>query len=235
VLVLVRQVDLGPDQAKLDRRLEIGPPEARVDDGRLVPGIGPDEEDGIGLVETGDRRVEQVVGPEVGPVDRRLGAGRRVDRQVLGPEPVEEVLEGDHRLCVGERAGDADDLVPGRARLLETVVDGLEGVGPAGRLKAVAPLDERRRQPLEAEAVVGVPSLVVDPLFIEAVVDARLDPHHLDAARVDADVGADAVEHVDRLGLLELPRTRLERVRLGRERPDRAEVDNIARHLRVHD
>jgi hypothetical protein len=47
-------------------------------------------------------------------------------------------------------------------------------------------------------------------------------------ARVDADVRADGVHHVDRLGLAQLPRARVEGVGLGGQRADRAEIDDVA-------
>ena len=60
---------------------------------------------------------------------------------------------------------------------------------------------------------------------------AGQDPHHLAALDVDADVGAQRVHHVDRLGLAELPGPGGEGVGLGGQRPDRAEVDHVALQL----
>ena len=52
-------------------------------------------------------------------------------------------------------------------------------------------------------------------------------------ARVDPDVAADRVEHVDRFGLAQLPRPGAVLVGLGVQRADRAEVDDVALQLRV--
>ena len=49
---------------------------------------------------------------------------------------------------------------------------------------------------------------------------------------VDADVGADRIQHVDAVGLPQLPRARHEGVGLGGQRADRAEIDHVAGKLR---
>lgn len=56
-------------------------------------------------------------------------------------------------------------------------------------------------------------------------------PTYLTAAGVDADVAADRVEHINRLCLAQLPRAGHKRVRLRGQRPHRAQVHNVARHL----
>ena len=57
---------------------------------------------------------------------------------------------------------------------------------------------------------------------------------HFLAARVDADVGAERVHHVDRLGLRQLPGPRLEGIGLRGQRADRAEVDDVRLQLGGH-
>ena len=73
--------------------------------------------------------------------------------------------------------------------------------------------------------------LVVRPLLVDVLVEPRQRAHHLALARVEADVGADRVHHVDRRDLAQLPGPRLEAVGLGDERADRAEIDDIAGKL----
>src|SRR5690606_1733998 len=84
---------------------------------------------------------------------------------------------------------------------------------------------------LRLDAVPDVTGLVGDPLLVHRIVDARQDAHHFAAAAIDANGGPDGVHHVDRFRLDQFPWARLERIGLAGERPDRAEVDNIAREL----
>ena len=74
--------------------------------------------------------------------------------------------------------------------------------------------------------------LVGNPLLVDGLVDARQDAHHLAAARVDADRRAQAVHHVDRLGLAKFPRPRREGIGLRGQRAHRADIDEIALQLR---
>ena len=67
--------------------------------------------------------------------------------------------------------------------------------------------------------------------LVDRLVEPRLHAHHLADARVDLDVRAAPVEHVDRRRRAELPRARGEGVRLAGQRAHRAEVDDVARHL----
>ena len=73
--------------------------------------------------------------------------------------------------------------------------------------------------------------LVGDPLLVHLLVEARRDAHHFRALGVHADVAAQRVGDIHRLGQLQLPRAGGEGVRLGGEGPDRAEIDNIGGHV----
>ena len=81
-------------------------------------------------------------------------------------------------------------------------------------------------QPVDREA-----RLVAEPFLVHVLVQARQNAQHFRPARIDADVGADRVQHVDAVGLAQLPRTRDESVRLRGQRADRAEIDDIARQF----
>ena len=87
---------------------------------------------------------------------------------------------------------------------------GAERLGPRRRAQLAAFPDIGTVEPLGAQAVDDVPGLVGNPLLVHGLVDARQDPHHLAAAGIDPDRGADAVHHVDRLGLAEFPGPRRE-------------------------
>ena len=114
---------------------------------------------------------------------------------------------------------------------LELGGDGGERLVP-GRLDELAALaDVRPVEALVAQAVDRVARLVGDPLLVHVVVEARQHAHHRAAARVDADVGAQRIDHVDRSRSCAAPRARLEGVGLGGQRADRAEVDQVAGEL----
>ena len=101
----------------------------------------------------------------------------------------------------------------------------------AGAQLAVLP-DIGTVEPLRAQAVDDVAGLVGNPLLVHRLVDARQDPHHLAAAGIDPDRRADAVHHVDRLGLAEFPGPRRERIGFRGQRADRADIDEIALQFR---
>ncbi|MCY1171720.1 hypothetical protein D9M73_118410 [compost metagenome] len=76
--------------------------------------------------------------------------------------------------------------------------------------------------------------LVARPFLVHVLIDARQRAQHLATTRIEPDVGADRVHYVDRQRLLQLPRARFERIRLGGQRADRAQVDDIARQFARH-
>ncbi len=87
---------------------------------------------------------------------------------------------------------------------------------------------------MRAQTVDHVTRLVGNPLLVHVFIGARQDPHHLAAARIDADRRAHRVHDVDRLGFVQLPRTRRKRVGLGGQRTNGAKIDHIALQLGRH-
>ena len=79
-----------------------------------------------------------------------------------------------------------------------------------------------------------MPRLVRNPFFVDVVVGARQDAHDLAAARVDADGAAKRIHDVDQFRFVELPRPRRERIRLRRQRADRADIDHVGLQFRGH-
>src|SRR4051812_3725309 len=77
-------------------------------------------------------------------------------------------------------------------------------------------------------------SLVGGPFLVHRLVDARQYAQDLPAASIEADVRADRVHHVDTGRLAQLPWPRLEGIRLGSQRADRAEIDDIAGEFAGH-
>ena len=198
--------------------------DARVQHRRFEARIGADQQDRIGLVDAADAGVEDVAAAravEHGAVLAAVDVGRAEARH--------QVLQRHHRFGVALIAGDGRDLAA--LELAQLLGDGREGLVP-GRLDELAGLAHIRPvEPLVAQAVDGVTGLVGDPLLVDVVVHPRQHAHDLRAARVDADVGAQRIQHVDRLGLGELPRPRLVGVGLRGERAYRAEIDQVAGKL----
>ena len=77
---------------------------------------------------------------------------------------------------------------------------------PRGLPQAAVDAHVRPVEALEPQPVDDVAGLVGDPLLVHRLVHARQDAHHLAAAGIDADAGADRIHHVDGLGLASAPR-----------------------------
>ena len=113
-----------------------------VEERRLDARVGADEEEGVGVLDPDERRVERVPGAQVGrEAGARLGGGRA--------EHVEQLLRARQRLDRDERAREGADRAAGGA---DAAGGGLERLGPAdGRELAVLP-EEGRVEPLLFEA-----------------------------------------------------------------------------------
>src|SRR4051794_19041352 len=97
-----------------------------------------------------------------------------VKGKVVGAESVNEVLEGNQRLRIGEVASNGLDLVALCAGSSKPLSNGGQSVFPRGCNEAVTLLDQGCSQPLEAQTVVRVAGLVADPLFIDVVIGLGL-------------------------------------------------------------
>ncbi len=182
---------------------------ARVQNRRLVARVGADEQDRVGLVDAGDRRVEQIAGAPMRGIERGavLAAVDIGRAQLIG-----EQLQREHLLGGGEVAGDRAKALA--VEPLELTGDCSECLVPACRLKRAVTSDIGAVEPLRAQAVPYMSRLVGDPLLVDGVVDARQDAHHLAPARIDADGAAERVHRVDRGRLGQLPRPRAESIGL---------------------
>jgi hypothetical protein len=200
--MVIRIGEVGPLADHPDRHAARpeGAADAGIEHRRLAPRIGADDEDGVGPVDAGNAGVEQIAGPAAAAAERRMRLAA-IDMGHL--EALHHELEGEHLLDRGEIAdqrrharwrGGLDPLGGQRQRLR-----------PAGRAQPAAvtdigPIEALRLQPVPDEA-----GLVGDPLLVHVLMGARQDPHHLATARIEADVGADRVHHVDRFDLAQLP------------------------------
>ena len=234
IIVAVGQVGLLADDADQAIALQPALADAGVEHRRFEARIRADDHDRVGLVDAGDRRIEQIGGAaelriELGAVLAAIDA--------RGAELVHQPLEGEHFLDAGEIADDRADAR--RLRRLGLGGDRGEGLAPGRRLQLALDPHVRPIEPLGLEAVDDMAGLVGDPLLVHRLVDARQDAHDFAAARVDADRRPQRVHHVDRLGLHVFPRPRMERGRLARSarRPgrDRRHCPAARRSARVRD
>ncbi len=105
--------------------------------------------------------------------------------------------------------------------------DGVERFRP-GRLDQLFPAPHPGTiQPAALQAVEGKARLVAQPLLVHVFIQPRQDTQHFRAARIDADVSADRVQHIDAVDLHQFPGPRHERIGLGGQRADRAKVDDV--------
>jgi hypothetical protein len=206
-----------------------GVAEAQVQDRQLLLEVGCEQHDGAGCARGVDRRPGQaehglgrepvahlgvdVVRPEDGPRELRPGVGVLVGQ--AGP------AQHGHRRGVAVDGTGQPVRHPG------------ERLRPRGLDQLVALADERRPQPLlGVGGLEGEAALVAQP--------APVDRVHVDAEVADEAVGRALHGHAaphrahgaGRLDLVEVPRPGPEAVRLGQERPHRADLDGVAAEVR---
>ena len=141
--------------------------------GALVARVGADQQAEIGLLDAGDRGVEQIAAARAGIEPGAVLATVQMRRA----EARHQVLEDDHRLAVDQIADDRRDPIPGHPG--EDIADRGERVAPVGDAQLAVPPDHRHIQAPLLQAVVGEPRLVGDPLLVDVLVQARDDAHDL--------------------------------------------------------
>ena len=121
-----------------------------------------------------------------------------------------------------------------RDDVLEAVGDALQRLVPVDAAPFAVLADHRRRQALLArERLVGEAVLVGDPALVDRLVLERQHAEHAVVLDLDDQVAAVRVVRRHRFAAHELPRPRRVAERLRRERADRADVDHVARELRI--
>ena len=218
---LVGQVHFRADREQLGPALD-RLADAGVHQRRFPAQVGADQQDDVRRLQIGERRVEH---------DRRqarhiIGKAGLPTFQHRAAQLLDQQLASEHRLAIEQVAGDRRHA----AAMLDSG-DRLERFFPGRRHQLAILADERLVEPLAHQAIDIVPGLVRRPFLVHVIIDARHGAQHLATAAVEADVGADRIHHVDRVGLLQFPRPRFERIGLGRQRADGAEIDDIARQL----
>ena len=135
MIIRVGQVDLLADQADLEVALAPALADAGVEHRRLAARIGADDEHGVGTIDAGDGRVENIrrpaeAGIELGAILAAIEVGRAERRH--------ERPQGEHLLDRGEVAGNRSDAL--RLRRLHLAGNGGEGFAPSrGCQAAIAP------------------------------------------------------------------------------------------------
>src|SRR5581483_10784786 len=132
--------------------------DARIQYGSFVARVGSDQEEGVGLVDAGDGRIEQIGGAAESGIERRpvLAA---ID--IRRAEFAREELERKHLLASREISGDCR-----KARAVEAFELGrydLEGLIPARRLEPAIPPHIGPVEALRAKAVPHMAGLVGNP------------------------------------------------------------------------
>ncbi len=187
IVVGIGEIRAFADQA--DREVAHAPAlaDAGVEHGRLAARIGADDQQGIGLLDPGDRGVEEIARP----------APLRIERRAVLPaveiddaEPRHQILEREDfldRRQIADNGADAFGL-----RRADLGGDGVERLPPRRRIELAILADIGLVEALGAQPVDHVTRLVGNPFLVHVVVDARQDAHDLAPAGIDADGGADA-------------------------------------------
>ena len=81
---------------------------AGIEDGGLLAGIGPDDQQEITGFDAFDLGVHQVVGPQIGAESGAIPPHLKMIRI----EPIEDIFEGGETLHIDQIADDRRDLVP---------------------------------------------------------------------------------------------------------------------------
>src|SRR5690606_34704927 len=109
----------------------------------------------------------------------------------------EQVQRGLHRLGVLQVPGDDADAV-GRSRL-DLRGDRVQRLVPRGNAQLAVFTNVGLVQTLAGQTVDRIAALVRQPLFVDALVQARQHAHDLGPARIGADVRTQGVHDVDGL------------------------------------
>ena len=102
---------------------------------------------------------------------------------------------------------------------------------PADRGQFAIGLEIRLVEALTAQAIDRMARLIRQPFLIDLFIEARQHAQHIIAPRIDANVRADRIHHIDGFSLLQFPRPRIKRIGLRGQRTDGAEINHIGRKL----
>ena len=119
--------------------------------------------------------------------------------------------------------------------LAQAIGDIFERRGPIHRQPFAVLLEHGLGQPIWAvECFVGEAIAVSDPALIDGLVFKRHHPHHLVVFHLHHQVGTCRIVGADRTATAEFPSACVVAKRLAGQGTHRADVDHVARQLRVH-
>src|SRR3954468_5704141 len=156
----------------------------------------------------------------------RVGEDRRPAPKSFPDEP------GDRRGLLDRlAAGEGDDDPP--AGLLQAPLRLVDGLVPGDGLESAASNSAASlRYPVGGvEVRIAEAPLVAEPALVDLGVVPRKDPRHLALPRRRPGVAAHRAQAADRRHVLDLPGARAKAIRRRRERPDRAELEDVAREV----
>src|SRR6478609_2099425 len=207
MIVRIGQIGLGADHADLELAGAPALADARVEDSGFLARVRTHDQKYVRLLDPGDRWIEDPGRPP------RIGVEgiAALHRQVGGAAFGQQLLQRKHLFDRGDVARyRADPLAVDAAGFR---CDRGKRLSPRRGAELAVFSNIGPVEPLGAQAIDDVTGLVGNPFLVDRLVDARQHPHHLAPAGVDADRRTNAVHHVYRLRLAELPWTRGERIR----------------------
>ena len=196
---------------------------------RLAARVGADQQADVGLLDAGDRRVEQIAAARAWRIEPGTVLAAVDVRRC--PEPLISSLTSDHRLAVDEVADDRTRSARRRRPRARSRI-AAKASRQVGRLQLAVALDHRHVEPALLQAVIGRSGSCrrSTPRSRPRCRRGRIRMTSLPRASTRM-LQPTASSDVDRFGLAQLPGPRAVLVGLGVQRADRAEVDDVARQL----
>ena len=181
---------------------------AGIQDRSLNPRIAADNQKGIRIVNTGNSGIEQIAGTRTANLCAILPA-----IQIPAADFAKQRFQRKHRFCIALVTGNGCDAAG--LGLFQSGGNRRKGIIPACWCQlAVTPAHIGPVKTLASQAVNRIAGLVGNPFLIDVFIQSRQHPHDLRAARIDTDITAHRVHHIDRFGLCQFPRACSKGVRL---------------------
>ena len=228
VIVIISQINLRSKHAGQQSTTQRTLAYAGVEHRRFAPGIRADDHDGIRRFNALDAAVENVGCAAFGGIKPTpaLHVG------VLRSQSVQQGLVSEEVFDTRQSTANRSDA--GRIRGFHARRNSRESLRPGGRAQAAILADVRPIKTLGLQPIHDMAGLVGNPFLVDRFVDAGQDAQHLLAARIDADVAAHGIHHIDGFGFSQFPGPRAVLIRLGGQRPHRTQINNVALQFRAH-
>ena len=229
IVVIIFKVCLLADHPDFHIRMEPMLALPGVEHSRFQPWVGAHKQNRICLFNALKSWVEDIARATIFRIKRRaILAAVHVFNAVLAKKR----LQGKHVFHRREITGNGANLFGISA--FERLGDSSKSLVPTGRGQLAALFHIRLIKTLRFKPIKNEARLVGNPLFVDGVIHPRHNAHHFAHAAIHPNGRAQRIHYVNALSLGQFPRPRLEGVRLGGERANRAKVDHIALELRGH-